>query len=321
MWWRHAADLWLWKSAATACGIDLREIRARGNVIQSLWRSLKTWRHVRLGPVSLTFKLQRAVRITRGAHKRRRVERQRDEPPVDAVDSRRELAVIVGVGPGFGFALARVLAAQGFDLVLVSRDASRLSALGSELSLAGCAVSSYGADATDELSIGKVFDSVAAVHGAPALVVYSLQYSGPGRTVDVELPAFELSWRHNCLGAFLVGRCAARLMTPRGRGTIVLVGSTSSLIGREDHLNLAVGKFGQRALAQVMARELWPLGIHVVHAIVDADIAEGSLSLSAPQADPRDVASAVIGVHRQPKTAWTSELDLRPWNERFWEHC
>jgi NAD(P)-dependent dehydrogenase (short-subunit alcohol dehydrogenase family) len=102
----------------------------------------------------------------------------------------------------------------------------------------------------------------------------------------------------------------------------VFVGSTSSLIGRAGHLNLAVGKFGQRALAQVMARELWPRGIHVVHAVVDADIAEEPLqAATTPQSDPSHIAAAILALHRQPKTAWTSELDLRPWNERFWEHC
>ena len=111
-------------------------------------------------------------------------------------------------------------------------------------------------------------------------------------------------------------------MLADGRGTIVLIGSTSSVIGRQAHLNLAVGKFGQRALAQVMARELWPLGIHVAHLLIDADISEDSTSkFDAPHADPYHIARSVLDLHLQPRTAWTSELDLRPWNEQFWEHC
>jgi NAD(P)-dependent dehydrogenase (short-subunit alcohol dehydrogenase family) len=156
----------------------------------------------------------------------------------------------------------------------------------------------------------------------PDLVVYSLQWCGPGLAIEIEAPAFEAAWRHNCLGAFHVCRAAARQMIKRGTGTLILVGSTSSLLGRAGHLNLAVGKFGQRALAQVLARELWPKGIHVAHVVIDADISEDPAD--HPQevrADPDHIAEAVLAVHRQPSSAWTSELDLRPWNERFWEHC
>lgn len=307
-------------------------------MIRRIWKRLKAWRQVRLGPVALVFKLERAVRITSGIHRHHRLHRHdaretlpdaaaraprvKTAAPAAGRTKGREVAVVVGVGPGFGYALARALAGEGFDLVLVSRDANRLSGLVAELHAMGCAVSSFGADATDEVSVARLFDTVCARHGTPSLVVYSLQYSGPGETVEIELPAFELSWRHNCLGAFLVARRAAQLMTPLGQGSIVLVGSTSSVLGRAGHLNLAVGKFGQRALAQVMARELWPLGIHVAHAIIDADIAEDAPVLpTSTQADPAAIAASVLAIHRQPRSAWTSELDLRPWNEKFWEHC
>ncbi|HEX6361451.1 MAG TPA: short-chain dehydrogenase, partial [Albitalea sp.] len=115
-----------------------------------------------------------------------------------------------------------------------------------------------------------------------------------------------------------------RRMVPAGRGSIVLIGSTSSLIGREGHLNLAVGKFGLRALAQVLSRELWNRGIHVAHVVIDADILEpGSqvADVASRAADPEHIAELVYSVHRQRRSAWTSELDVRPWNERFWEHC
>jgi NAD(P)-dependent dehydrogenase (short-subunit alcohol dehydrogenase family) len=119
-----------------------------------------------------------------------------------------------------------------------------------------------------------------------------------------------------------VAREAARAMVPLARGTIILVGSTSSLLGRAGHLNLAAGKFGQRALAQVMARELWPQGIHVAHLIIDADIHEGEERPDGgPQTAPEHVSEIVVSLHRQQSTAWTSEMDVRPWNERFWEHC
>jgi hypothetical protein len=94
------------------------------------------------------------------------------------------------------------------------------------------------------------------------------------------------------------------------------------LHARADHLNLAIGKFGLRAIAQVMARELWPEGIHVVHCVIDADIQEDAPDPEgAPQTLPEDVAELIYGLHGQPRSCWTSELDVRPWNERFWEHC
>jgi NAD(P)-dependent dehydrogenase (short-subunit alcohol dehydrogenase family) len=237
-------------------------------------------------------------------------------------NSKSGTAVIVGVGPGFGYALARRLAADGFDLVLISRDADGLAVLVSEVAAFGTHVVSMGGDITDELDVSSLFKRIAAAFGTPSLVVYSLQEFGPGEVLDVSVPAFESAWRHNCLGAFLVSRAAGRAMRPGGSGSILLIGSTSSLIGRAGHLNLAVGKFGQRALAQVLARELWPAGIHVAHVVIDADIRETNTSHhNYPQANPDDIAQTVLAVHRQPKTAWTSEIDLRPWNEKFWEHC
>jgi NAD(P)-dependent dehydrogenase (short-subunit alcohol dehydrogenase family) len=304
-------------------------------MLRRLWRGLKVWRRIALGPIALTYSFDRAVRTTAGTLLRtpfgaisgRPVFEAHTAP--DAAKKRpadRQLAVVVGVGEGFGFALARQLALDGFDLVLVSRGAERLQPLVMELHALGVTVESYGADATDESSVDRLFDHVHVQHGAPTLVVYSVQGFGPGLAMEIEIPAFESSWRHNCLGAFLVGRCAAKSMLSRGSGTIVFIGSTSSLLGRAGHLNLAVGKFGQRAIAQVMARELWPRGIHVAHAMIDAEIDDRSPCWSPcdterPQADPDHIASAIVALHRQPKTAWTSELDLRPWNETFWEHC
>lgn len=306
-------------------------------MLGKVWKSLKVTRYIRLGPIAFVFKFERRTPVRQGVQtpirlptmalpsKQKGVVSAAIQPiPHGASDPMRPdgCAVIVGVGPGFGYAMARLLAAEGFDTVLVSRNTQRLAALVSELTADGFRVSARAADASDELSVAKLFRSVHAQHGTPELVVYAVQDFGPGLAVEVEVPAFEASWRNNCLGAFLVGRSSARLMQDKGSGTIVFVGSTSSLIGRDGHLNLAVGKFGQRALAQVMARELWPQGIHVAHAVVDADIAElAEGALEPRQSDPRHIASAVLGLHRQPRTAWTSELDLRPWNESFWEHC
>jgi NAD(P)-dependent dehydrogenase (short-subunit alcohol dehydrogenase family) len=294
-------------------------------MLRRLWRELKISRRLSLGPVSLFFRFERAVKVSNGidrSHSRPlREEREQDLAPPSG-DRIRDLAIVVGVGEGFGYALARKLARNGFDLIMVARDANRLQALVLELHELGANVEAYGADATDENSVGELFDHACRKHGVPCLVVYAVQHFGPGAASEVEVPAFETAWRHNCLGAFLVSRRAAAEMVPRHSGSIVFIGSTSSIVGRAAHLNLAVGKFGQRALAQVMARELWPKGIHVAHVLIDADISEPSNSgETTPQANPADIADAVLSLHRQARTAWTSELDLRPWNEAFWEHC
>lgn len=304
-----------------------------------LWKRLKVWRRIGLGPIALLFKFERSIRVTQGMpdasssyslipRPRFRESRFAESSSVAAAatnasqSSTQETAVIVGVGPGLGHTLARRLVAEGFDVVLISRDAEKLNPLVVDLKTSGRMVASYGGDATDEKTIESLFKKIIERHGVPSLTVYSIQEFSPGDAINVELSAFERAWRHNCLGAFLVSRASARAMMPNGFGTILLIGSTSSIIGRAGHLNLAVGKFGQRALAQVLERELWPFGIHVAHVMIDADIAEFPSEPSAePQSDPDDIAFSLIAVHRQPKTAWTSEIDLRPWNEKFWEHC
>lgn len=309
-------------------------------MIAALWPRLKVWRQLTLGPVSLVFNFQRRTRITRGVcllptHDQTDHAAQHANGPaslaLDAVPTaltapnaapQAGTAVIVGVGPGFGHALARRLAAAGFDLVLISRDAKRLAPLAEELHNHGHQIESMGGDATNESDVASLFEAINAKYGVPSLVVYSLQEFGPGETLEVTVPSFESAWRQNCLGPFLVSRAVGKAMKLNGKGTILLIGSTSSIIGRAGHLNLAVGKFGQRALAQVLARELWPSGVHVAHVMIDADICEtGSCGQEYPQSDPDDIAQSVLAIHLQPRTAWSSEIDLRPWNERFWEHC
>lgn len=297
------------------------------------WKQLKTWRKISFGPVAVIFRLDRAVHVTPNSSRRACSTRSTSAAQAVNADSEsmalrgmldrpQRIALVVGVGPGFGYALAHRLADQGLLVVLASRNATRLDPLVDQIRSQGGKACAYGCDATMEKSVQELFALVEAQHGVPDLVVYSVQSFGPGETMDIELPAFEDSWKHNCLGAFLVARAAGRAMLPRAEGAILLVGSTSSLLGRAGHLNLAVGKFGQRALAQVLARELWPKGIHVAHIVIDADIDEGDGDHDGQsQSDPNHIAQVVIDVYRQPKTAWSSEVDVRPWNERFWEHC
>lgn len=286
-----------------------------------------------MGPLSLLYRFERAVPVTRNKSRRlkpgqriadiSRIESIRPELASPIPGGRnRGVALIVGVGPGFGYAMAHHLAADGFEVILASRNAARLSPLVEEIAARGGTAVAYGCDATMETSVIALFTLIRTNHGIPIFVIYSLQSFGPGGVVDIEAAAFEEGWKHNCLGAFLVARTAAREMLPKSEGTIVLIGSTSSLIGREGHLNLAVGKFGQRALAQVLARELWPKGIHVAHVVIDADIRDDMTPADEEvHSDPEHIARTVLNLHDQPRSAWTSEIDIRPWNEKFWEHC
>jgi len=306
------------------------------SVFERVWNKCKRWRAIPIGPISFVFRLSRSAPVSSNA---RRVIIRKLRPrgprggsalfaqetvtnsnvsPPEVV----ETALIVGTGPGLGFALARRLVASGMNVALASRRAELMDPLVRELRLdSNREIEAYGCDATSESSVKSLFSLVSAEIGIPSLVVYSVQGHIPGRALEMEVSAFEECWRHNCLGAFIVAQQAAKSMVPHKRGTIVLIGSTSGMVGRANHLNLAVGKFGLRALAQVMARELWPCGIHVVHLVIDADIREEGSEPDTLHAEPEDISDVLLSLHLQPRSSWSSEVDVRPWRESFWEHC
>ncbi len=181
----------------------------------------------------------------------------------------------------------------------------------------------YGCDATDEAEVAALFDAVETDLGAPDLVVFNAGTYRRGGVLDIETADFETCWRIGCFGGFLVGRRAARPMAERGNGTIVFTGATASLRGGANFANLAVGKFGLRALSQCMARELGPNGVHVAHAIIDGQIQSERYAHLAEERppdgllDPNAIAEAYFQLHCQHRSAWTQELDLRPWVEKF----
>jgi NAD(P)-dependent dehydrogenase (short-subunit alcohol dehydrogenase family) len=303
-------------------------------ILEDLWHFAKKSRRLSLGPVTLHYHLRRKVAQTNNSALQRQqqafrlsvnkqdVSRQTDSEFASQQRGAKPLAVVVGAGRGFGFALVEKLAHQGFHVIAVARDASRLQPLFHQLTRLQLAVTIYSCDATDEIAMQRMFDQISQQFGVPQLVVYSVQYFSPGRAMAITLPAFEEGWRNNCLGGFITARTAGRQMVAHGQGSIILVGSTSSLFARADHLNLAVGKFGLRALAHVLAHELWPEGIHVAHLVIDAEIDEGVAGdLTRPKADPAHIANAVLFLHQQPQDCWTCEMDLRPGTEQFWQHC
>ncbi|MFQ5784231.1 MAG: SDR family NAD(P)-dependent oxidoreductase [Alphaproteobacteria bacterium] len=232
-------------------------------------------------------------------------------------------ALIVGVGGGLGAALGRRFARAGMAVALAARSAKTTEALAAEIASAGGAARAYDADATDEAAVAGLFERLRGDLGEPDLVVYNAGAYQRASILEASAADFERCWRVACLGGFLVGREAARAMAARGSGTIIFTGATASLRGSAGFFNLAVGKFGLRALAQSMARELGPQGVHVAHVIIDGQIAgpyyaelvkqRGPDALLAPDA----IAEAYHALHVQQRSAWTQELDLRPWVEKF----
>jgi|SRR5689334_11204321 len=231
----------------------------------------------------------------------------------------KEAAVVVGVGPGLGASLARRFARGGMEVVACARDPAKVGALsGSQpaIRLEAC-------DATKPADVARVFARVAADFGAPALVAFNAGAYERGGILDIRPEDFERCWRVGCFGGFLVGQAAARLMVPKGAGTILFTGATASLRGGAGFANLAVPKFGLRALAQSMARELGPKGIHVAHVVIDGQIASEARRDMAAQRGPSSllspdaIAETYWQLHLQPRDAWTHEQDLRPWVEKF----
>jgi NAD(P)-dependent dehydrogenase (short-subunit alcohol dehydrogenase family) len=240
----------------------------------------------------------------------------------------RKLAVIVGAGPGLGRALARRFGAAEMNVALAARNVERLENLSVECAGIGRGAKAYACDASREEDVAGFFRQVRTDFGDPDVVVYNAGAFVPRSILETTVDEFERCWRVGCLGGFLVGRAAARLMVERiaqggPGGTILFTGATASLRGSAGFHNLAVGKFGLRALAQSMARELHPKGIHVAHVIIDGHIRPSAVveHTDAEQGDdmlePAAIAEAYFQLYRQPRSAWTQELDLRPWVEKF----
>jgi NAD(P)-dependent dehydrogenase (short-subunit alcohol dehydrogenase family) len=233
----------------------------------------------------------------------------------------RETAIVFGVGPGLGWALARRFATENMQVATAARDEANLNSL--IQSEGGHSIRPYAADVSSSEDVHRVFDSVDRDLGEADLVVFNAGAFQKDNVLDIDPADFERCWRIGCLGGLLVGQAAARRMVKRGHGTIIFTGATAALRGSAGFANLAVPKFGLRALAQSMARELGPQGVHVGFVIIDGQIESeryrhlaeerGEDSLLAPDA----IAELYLQLHRQPRSAWSHEVDVRPWSEKF----
>jgi NAD(P)-dependent dehydrogenase (short-subunit alcohol dehydrogenase family) len=239
--------------------------------------------------------------------------------------NQNDVALIVGAGPGLGSALARAFSSHGLRVAVARRNPDSRSALVAEL---GADARAYRCDATSESDVAKLFAAVQAQLGTPRLVVFNAGAFVRKGVLESSVEEFERCWRVGCLAGFLVGREAVRAMLAdqregRHQGTVIFTGATASLRGGARFQNLAVGKFGLRALAQSMAREFQPQGIHVAHVVIDGQIeSERPGSTSAERGadavlDPNAIAESYYYLHAQQPSAWTLELDLRPYVEKF----
>ena len=235
------------------------------------------------------------------------------------------VAVVVGAGPGLGTALASRFAAAGMAVAVARRDRAALDA---SVKRIGSAARPYACDAGDERSVVQLFEAVARDLGPPRLVVHNAGGFVRKPLLETTAAEFEQGWRKGCLGGFLVGREAVRAMlahsgNERHRGTIIFTGATAALRGGAGFQNMAVAKFGLRALAQSMAREFQARGIHVAHVVIDGQIESDRPGRSVAERgidavlSPDAIAETYYQLHLQAPSAWTQEVDLRPYVEKF----
>ena len=224
-----------------------------------------------------------------------------------------ELAIIVGAGPGLSASLARLCAREGMRIVLAARNGAKLAALAEET---GAAV--HACDASRREEVDALFDAVLEAQGVPDLVVFNPSARVRGAVADIDPEEVERAIAITAYGGFLVGRRAAMAMRERGSGSIQFTGASASVKGYPESGCFAMGKFALRGLAQSMARELAPKGVHVAHFVIDGGI-ENDVRVPDHEEwlDPDAIAQTYLHVHRQHRSAWTWEVELRPWVEHF----
>ena len=228
-----------------------------------------------------------------------------------------ETALIVGAGSGLSAALARLFAKDGMRVALAARNAEKLAPLA-----AATGARVFPCDAARREDVEALFAGIAKDFGSPDLVVYNPSARARGPIAELDADEVLNALIVSCYGGFLVGQQAARLMLAQGHGTILFTGASASVKGYARSAPFAMGKFGLRGLAQSMARELAPKNIHVAHFVIDGGIRRSDDPRAAERGadgmlDPDAIASNYLHVHRQHRSAWTWEIELRPWTENF----
>jgi NAD(P)-dependent dehydrogenase (short-subunit alcohol dehydrogenase family) len=219
-------------------------------------------------------------------------------------------ALIVGAGPGLSASFARALAKEGYQVALAARTTGKLDALAKDI---GASV--HECDASDPAAVAGLFEAV----GNPSVVLYNASNRVRGPVTDLDPAAVRKALDISVFGAFLVAQQAARRMLAAGKGTILFTGASASVKGFPNSGAFAMGKFALRGLAQSMAREMHPQGVHIVHVVVDGGIRSAIRVDQTPDSllDPDAIAATMLAIHQQPRSCWTDEIAVRPWVEKF----
>jgi NAD(P)-dependent dehydrogenase (short-subunit alcohol dehydrogenase family) len=222
-------------------------------------------------------------------------------------------ALIVGAGAGLSASLARLLAREGLRVALAARNTDKLRPLCEEIG-----ATAFACDVQIEAQVGRLFQSAEALFGAPDVVIYNASARARGPLAAIDPEDVRRSLKVSAFGAFVVAQLAARRMLAKGSGAILFTGASASVKGYAESAPFAMGKFAVRGLAQSMARELAPKGIHVAHFVIDGAIRPRDRpDESDATLDPDAIAQTYLCVLEQPRSAWTWEVELRPWVERF----
>jgi len=245
------------------------------------------------------------------------------------MSSPKGACLVVGVGDGVGGAIARAFAAEGYTVCMTRRPRHlvQLEALAAEIRESGGQARAYGVDARQEAEMIALVDRIEAEVGPLEVVVFNIGANVRFGLTETTAQVFSKVWEMACFAGFLTAREAARVMVPRGRGTILFTGASASLRGKDGFSAFASAKAGLRAVAQSAARELGPKGIHVAHVVVDGAI-DGVFTRSVREdvqglldrdeiLKPAEIAANYVWLHGQPRSAWTHEIDLRPWGEAW----
>lgn len=241
--------------------------------------------------------------------------------------NQQKVAVVIGAGDATGGAIVKRFAREGHVVVATRRSEDSLKPLVKEIEAMGCTAYGLGCDARDEDAMCALFSRIEAEIGEVDVVVFNIGANVRFPITETTGRVYRKVWEMAAFAGFLAGREAARVMLPRGRGTVIFTGATASLRGGSGFSAFSGAKFALRALAQSMARELGPKGMHVAHSVIDGAIDTDFIRENFPERyalkeqdgilNPEHIAEQYWQLHQQPRDCWTHELDLRPWMETF----
>ncbi|APW43347.1 SDR family oxidoreductase [Rhodoferax saidenbachensis] len=246
---------------------------------------------------------------------------------MSSTSSQPKVALVIGAGDSTGGAIAKRFAKEGFIACVTRRSADKLQPLVDSIRAEGGQAFGYASDARKEEDVAALFEQIEAEHGPIEVLVFNIGANVPCSILDETARKYFKIWEMACLSGFLNAQQAARRMVKRERGTILFTGATAALRGASHFAAFAGAKHALRALAQSMARELGPKNIHVAHVVVDGAIDTDFIRTSFPERyalkdqdgilNPEHIAENYWYLHNQPRDAWTFELDLRPYMERW----